>query len=330
MNRILRGAQPVYPVVHPQVYSRYGRTALRRSSYNVEVSRFLIIVFYRKMSDTIEGAPHVGHLAHDTIDDEKALVEQTEITAEPLDKVAHDETPTAPPSGPIAPALHQRLVEHYGRRVEAGAAPAADVAVVFDRAMQLSDEQAVNMLIKSLEIHSDDPNFPSNTAEKIRHLLQGYKVADMEQADWSFDIRTLAAMIHYHSPYPEVRSVTVPFDDPTIPVETIRAYFLGLALMGGSTALNTFFSPRQPNINLSGLVLQCIMAPVGMFLAKTLPDWGFNVFGRRWSLNPGPWSFKEQIFATIIIGIGNGAGGMYYTYLVQVGFKIRLFHAHSS
>ena len=63
---------------------------------------------------------------------------------------------------------------------------------------------------------------------KIRRLVQGYKAADMEESDWLFDLKTEAAILHYHSPYPEVRAVTDPFDDPSIPVETFRAYVLGM------------------------------------------------------------------------------------------------------
>ena len=151
----------------------------------------------------------------------------------------------------------------------------------------------------------------------ITSLVQGYKVTDREESDWSFEIRTEAAMIKYHSPYPEVRSVTDPFDDSSIPVETPRAYFLGLVLMAGATALNTFFSPRQPAISLNSNVMQLLVAPCGLFLAKVLPDWGFTFRGNRVTLNPGPWSYKEQMFATILFTVANTAGGTYYVYLVQ-------------
>ncbi|KAJ8604187.1 hypothetical protein MRB53_041900 [Persea americana] len=46
--------------------------------------------------------------------------------------------------------------------------------------------------------------------------------------------------------------------------ETFRAYFLGLVFMGGATALNTFFSPRQPAITLMPNVLQLLLAPCGL------------------------------------------------------------------
>lgn len=49
-----------------------------------------------------------------------------------------------------------------------------------------------------------------------------------------------------------------------------------------------------------------------MFWAKVFPDWGFNFRGERYSLNPGPWSYKEQMFSTIIFSVANGPGGTYY------------------
>jgi hypothetical protein len=50
---------------------------------------------------------------------------------------------------------------------------------------------------------------------------------------------------------------------------------------------------------------------MGRFLALALPDWGFSLRGTRYTLNPGPWSAKEQLFATIISqadSIGNFTG----------------------
>jgi hypothetical protein len=146
----------------------------------------------------------------------------------------------------------------------------------------------------------------------IRLLVQSAKVVEMEPADWGVEVRAEAAMIHWHSPYPEVRAVTEPFDDTSVPVETPRDYFLGMCFMPGATALNTFFSPRQPAISIGPNVLQLLLAPCGLFLAKVLHDWGFDFRGRRVTLNPGRWSYKEQMFATTMSTIANGAGGIYY------------------
>ena len=148
--------------------------------------------------------------------------------------------------------------------------------------------------------------------------MHGEKASGLDGADYDFDLKAEAAIIHYHSPYPEVRAVSVPYDDPSIPCETFRSYLLGLIYMAGATSLNTFFSPRQPSISISTSVLQLFLAPSGMFLAKVLPDWGFTIFGTRYSLNPGPWTYKEQMFATILFNVANGPGQTYYIYLVQL------------
>ncbi len=89
--------------------------------------------------------------------------------------------------------------------------------------------------------------------------------------------------------------------------------------------LYTFFSPRQPSISIGAIVLQLLLAPCGIFLAKVLPNWTYSLprrtpllGGAKLPLNPGPWSFKEQMFATIMFTIANNAGGTYYVYLVQM------------
>ena len=146
-----------------------------------------------------------------------------------------------------------------------------------------------------LMLFVDDPNFPGPMMYKIRELVQGYKAIDMDESDWLFDLKTEASIIHYHSPYAEVRSVTDPFDDPTTPVETIRAYTLGMIFMAGSTALNTFFSPRQPAISINASVLQLLLAPCGLAWGRFVPNWGFTIRGHRLTLNPGPCEWKEAL-----------------------------------
>jgi hypothetical protein len=51
---------------------------------------------------------------------------------------------------------------------------------------------------------------------------------------------------------------------------------------------------------------------MGRAMALVIPDWGFTIRGTRYTLNPGPWSSKEQLFATIIFSgastIGNFTG----------------------
>ena len=242
------------------------------------------------MSDHIDSLPSVPRSTEADHYNEKGLEIQ------PVEKEVPQHAENADPD------MRRKLVEAYGRRAEEDeVAPASDISLILDRILEMSDEEATNILVHANEVYSDDPNFSTVMYQKIQILLQGYKVADMEHVDWSFELRSIACMIYYHSPYPEVRAVTDPFDDPTIPVETLRCYVIGMCLMAGSSAINTFFSPRQPSINLSGLVLQCILAPCGQFCARFLPKWTIKCWRFNIALNPGPWTFKEQILATIMV-----------------------------
>ena len=51
---------------------------------------------------------------------------------------------------------------------------------------------------------------------------------------------------------------------------------------------------------------------MGRAWAYAMPDWGFSLFGKRYTINPGPWTSKEQLFATILFSgastIGNFTG----------------------
>lgn len=60
-----------------------------------------------------------------------------------------------------------------------------------------------------------------------------------------------------------------------------------------------------------------MLYPCAKTLEKLLPDWGFTVMGIRHSLNPGPWTFKEQMFATITFNIAIYTTNSYGMILVQ-------------
>ncbi|OTA00189.1 hypothetical protein A9Z42_0058190 [Trichoderma parareesei] len=58
-------------------------------------------------------------------------------------------------------------------------------------------------------------------------------------------------------------------------------------------AINKFFSP-YPEV-------RAITTPTD---DVNIPYWSFTVRGQRVSLNPGPWTYKEQMLSTIIIDVG--------------------------
>lgn len=137
--------------------------------------------------------------------------------------------------------VRARVLEYYGRSGGDGgdAEPAKDIDFIFEKVIEMTDERAVEILRSTIKYHAGDPNFLITTLEHLKRLVDGPQAAELSQADWSLEVRAEAAAIYYHSPYPEVRSVTDPFDDPTVPCETLRAYFLGLVFMCGATSLNT-------------------------------------------------------------------------------------------
>ncbi|KAK6124759.1 hypothetical protein DH2020_041493 [Rehmannia glutinosa] len=56
--------------------------------------------------------------------------------------------------------------------------------------------------------------------------------------------------------------------------------------------------------------MQIAVLPIGKFMAATLPEKEFTVFGRwRFSLNPGPFNVKEHVIITVMANCGVSTGG---------------------
>ncbi|KAK9342538.1 hypothetical protein V1522DRAFT_296637 [Lipomyces starkeyi] len=108
-------------------------------------------------------------------------------------------------------------------------------------------EEALNILNKAIDHHDDDFNFPVATMEKIKLLVQGPDVYGTDADTYEFALKVEASLIGYYSPYPEVRSVTEPYEED-VPVETIRVYFLAIIWSFIGAGIRQFFSPRQPAI----------------------------------------------------------------------------------
>lgn len=111
-------------------------------------------------------------------------------------------------------------------------------------------------------------------------------------------------------PVEEVALVVPETDDTTLPVMTFRAWFLGLTSCTILIFLNTFFSYRTQPLNISAVLVQIAVLPIGKFMAATLPEKRFTVL-RRWrvSLNPGPFNIKEHVIITVMANGGAIGGG---------------------
>ncbi|KAK6878309.1 Oligopeptide transporter 2 [Candida tropicalis] len=53
-------------------------------------------------------------------------------------------------------------------------------------------------------------------------------------------------------------------------------------------------------------VLQVFLYPSGLLMEWILPKWKIKIWKWTIDLNPGPYSFKEQMLATIFCGVSNG------------------------
>jgi len=133
-------------------------------------------------------------------------------------------------------------------------------------------------------------------------------VADFQDPNVEGDL----AALEDDSPYPEVRSAVANTDDPEMPVNTFRAWFLGIIWAILIPGINQFFFFRYPSVNVSGLVPQLLVFPMGRAWARFLPN--IKIFGV--SLNPGPFTVKEHVLITIMASVG--AGSAYATDIVAV------------
>ncbi|KAK7682527.1 hypothetical protein QCA50_014327 [Cerrena zonata] len=114
------------------------------------------------------------------------------------------------------------------------------------------------------------------------------------------------------SPYPEVRSAVSNTDDPLMPVNTIRAWLIGIIWAMLLPGLNQFLFFRFPSIIVSNVVAQLTSLPAGRLWERFLPN--MKIFGI--SLNPGPFNIKEHVLITMMATVGYQAA--YATRLVAV------------
>ncbi|CAN6658098.1 oligopeptide transporter 2 [Trichomonascus vanleenenianus] len=217
-------------------------------------------------------------------------------------------SPTSSYQSDFSPASKAKILELLGLNGYDTEKP--DLRFLYHEIASISNEEVEKIIREAVAEHTNDINFPHDVYEKMKKFL--------EDGSNSFDARVSAVLIKFHSPYPEVRSVTDPFDEPDIPVDTLRAYFIGLFWSIIGAGVNTFFNPRMPNISLSNPIIQVLSYPCGCLLAKITPNWRFKLFGKEIVLNPGPWTYKEQMFSTIIFSVANGgAYAAIYNVFVQ-------------
>lgn len=174
-----------------------------------------------------------------------------------------------------------------------------------------------------LEEHWNDPNYdvnglPSPTASSTDSFeleSKGRRASNYSGSEFDGESHYGSSKAHSasklkfaddeveESPYPEVRAAVSNVDDPSIPVNTIRMWVIGIFFSAALPAFNQLFSLRYPAVFMAGVVVQLLSLPIGRFFEWALPTTRFNTFGYVWTLNPGPFNAKEHTVITVMAKI---------------------------
>ncbi|KAG0032769.1 hypothetical protein BGZ82_006400 [Podila clonocystis] len=154
-----------------------------------------------------------------------------------------------------------------------------------------------------------------------------YNLGDIveRQDDVDSKIEDLAHEYDLHeddnSPIEEVRVTISNTDDPSIPCNTFRMWFLGLLFTAIVSFVNQFFYLRQTQISIGYSVVALVSLPLGHLMARVLPTREFSIFGWSFSLNPGPFSVKEHILIGTMTAVNTSTA-----YAVDIVVLQKLFY----
>ncbi|KAI9728056.1 MAG: hypothetical protein M1834_007870 [Cirrosporium novae-zelandiae] len=131
-----------------------------------------------------------------------------------------------------------------------------------------------------------------------------------------------------HSPYPEVRAVVSEQDEPSMPVNTLRMWLVGIVFTIIGSGVNEFFFLRYPSVHIVSLVAELLAYPCGVFLAKTLPLTTIRLGPFSFCVNPDRrFNIKEHAVITIMANVSYGTGGADATNIIQAakfyGIKLK-------
>ncbi|KAI6262912.1 hypothetical protein ACKVWC_007736 [Pyricularia oryzae] len=81
------------------------------------------------------------------------------------------------------------------------------------------------------------------------------------------------------------------FDEPIL---TFRFWILSTFWVVCGCGISSMYYFKPYSAILTSYAVQLLSWGMGDAMAKYLPNWGFTVRGKRYSLNPGPWNAKEH------------------------------------
>ncbi|PLB50379.1 OPT oligopeptide transporter [Aspergillus steynii IBT 23096] len=194
-----------------------------------------------------------------------------------------------------------------------------EVLTAQGHARDLTLEDARERAQQIVEAHSHDPNFPHGAWGRMNAFLGNAALFETpEKHQRAIEMAKIeVSLLTSNSPYSEVRAVVDPIDNPGLPCGTIRAWVIGLGFVIALAFINQLFSVRQPSIFLDAAIVQFLAFPVGKAAERFLPDVGFEVFGVRHSLNPGPFNKKEHMLISIMANVGKTLPSSRYIIFTQ-------------
>ncbi|KAF9359118.1 hypothetical protein BGX26_000139 [Mortierella sp. AD094] len=179
--------------------------------------------------------------------------------------------------------------------------------------MQVNEERTLSTAENSLTrqeladnevLHQQEEFFTEKPASDSSHfggtgVASSYSVDSQMTLPWSKetwgknDVESQTPF-EDNSPVEEVRAIVPVTDDPTMPTNTFRMWFLALFFTFLVSFVNQFFYLRQNPVSITYTVVSLISLPIGNFMARTLPTRQFRIFGYQCSFNPGPFNIKEH------------------------------------
>lgn len=99
--------------------------------------------------------------------------------------------------------------------------------------------------------------------------------------------------------------------------------FIGIIFAVLGCAINTLFYYRMPGISVSHYVAQFAAYPCGKYMARWLPTREFNLFGWKFTLNPGPFNQKEHILISVMTSVSFGGAYVTDVFVVQ---RLKMFY----
>lgn len=79
------------------------------------------------------------------------------------------------------------------------------------------------------------------------------------------------------------------------------------------SGINMLFSLRNPAISIGSYVAQLLAYPLGVGMAKVLPNREFRIGSLTFNLNPGPFNFKEHTLIILMANASYAGGAGYFT-----------------